>query len=114
MPRDKWRPSLGLVVLGVLGIVAALPLFGLFLIRVYENGPIREAEAELIAQSAALAAVMARTIEALPDHEGLLGTVAPPRQKRWTTGTGRSSRASTSRWPTSSIAARRDRTGHPA
>lgn len=78
MPRDKWRPSLGLVVLGVLGIVAALPLFGLFLIRVYENGPIREAEAELIAQSAALAAVMARTIEALPDHEGLLGTVAPP------------------------------------
>lgn len=75
---DKWRPSLGLVVLGVLGIVATLPLFGLFLFRVYENGPIREAEAELIAQSAVLAAVTARAIEALPEHERLLGPAAPP------------------------------------
>lgn len=66
------------MVLGVLGIVATLPLFGLFLIRVYENGPIREAEAELIAQSAVLAAVTARAIEALPGHERLLGPNALP------------------------------------
>ncbi len=75
---DKWRPSLGLVVLGVLAIVAMLPLFGLFLIRVYENGPIREAEAELIAQSAVLAAVTARAIEALPEPERFLGAAARP------------------------------------
>ncbi|WP_342150038.1 ATP-binding protein [Methylorubrum sp. SB2] len=78
MTADKWRPSLGLVVLGVLAIVATLPLFGLFLIRVYENGPIREAEAELIAQSAVLAAVTARAIEALPEPERVLGAAAPP------------------------------------
>ena len=35
MRAEKWRPSLGLVVLGVLAIVAMLPLFGLFLTPVF-------------------------------------------------------------------------------
>lgn len=77
-PAGKWRPSLGLVVLGVLAIVATLPLVGLFFFRVYENGLIREAEAELIAQSAVLAAVAAREIETLPEGERLLGPVVRP------------------------------------
>ncbi|KAB1072346.1 sensor histidine kinase [Methylobacterium planeticum] len=73
---DKWRPSLGLVVLGVLTTVLALPLVGLSFFRVYENQLIREAEAELIAQGAVLTAVFAREIEEAPGGAKLLGAVA--------------------------------------
>ena len=57
--RAKWRPRLGLVVLAILIIVMALPLVGLFFFRLYENQLIRQTEAELIAQGAALAAIYA-------------------------------------------------------
>lgn len=75
--RDRWRPRLGLVVLGVLAMVAALPLIGLFFFRVYENQFIRETETELIAQSAVLSAMTAREIEAAPEGAGLLGARQP-------------------------------------
>jgi signal transduction histidine kinase len=59
---DKWRPRLGLVVLIILMTVMVLPLVGLFFFRLYENQLIRQTEAELIAQGAAVAAIYAREI----------------------------------------------------
>lgn len=53
--RDKWRPSLGLVIFTVLASVATLPLVGLFFFRLYDNQLIRQTQAELIAQSRVLA-----------------------------------------------------------
>ncbi len=72
-PSHKWRPSLGQIVFVVLSTVLALPLVGLFFFRLYENQLIRETEAELIAQSAAISAVFAREIEQLPAQKRVLG-----------------------------------------
>lgn len=47
------------ILLGTLLFVAALPGFGAVFLRVYENALVRRTEAELVAQSAALAAAMA-------------------------------------------------------
>ena len=61
------RPSLGLVLALVLGTVLALPLAGVLASGVYDDGLLRRTEAELLAQSAALAADAGRTIdESLP------------------------------------------------
>lgn len=57
--KTKWRPPLGLVIFAVLSAVAALPLVGLFLFRLYDNQLIRQTEQELIAQGATLSAVFA-------------------------------------------------------
>ncbi len=59
----NWRPRLVTVVLGILLTVLALPLVGLFFFRLYENTLIRQTEAELIAQGAALAAIYAADIK---------------------------------------------------
>ncbi len=74
--RPKWRPTLGLIVAGVLATVLALPLVGLFFFRVYENQLVRQTEGELIAQSAVLAALFAREVEALPADALALGAPA--------------------------------------
>ncbi len=66
--REKWRPSLGLVIFTVLASVAALPLVGLFFFRLYDNQLIHQTQAELIAQSRVLAAVYAREVEAAPQR----------------------------------------------
>jgi signal transduction histidine kinase len=58
----KWRPRLATVVAGILVLVMALPLVGLFFFRLYENQLIRQTEAELIAQGAAIAAIYARDV----------------------------------------------------
>jgi len=60
----KWRPPLALVVTCLLCFAVALPLGGVFFFRIYENQLVHQAEAELIAQSAALVSVIARDIEA--------------------------------------------------
>ena len=62
--REKWRPSLGLVIFTVLRRCGELPLVGLFFFRLYDNQLIRQTQAELIAQSRVLAAVYAREVEA--------------------------------------------------
>ena len=62
--REKWRPSLGLVIFTALAAAATLPLVGLFFFRLYDNQLIRQTQAELIAQSRVLAAVYAREVEA--------------------------------------------------
>ncbi|MBZ9675271.1 sensor histidine kinase [Mesorhizobium sp. ES1-1] len=58
----KWRPRLATVVVAILVMVMALPLVGLFFFRLYENQLIRQTEAELIAQGAAIAAFYARDV----------------------------------------------------
>jgi signal transduction histidine kinase len=60
----KWRPSLSLVVFVVLLSVLLLPLFSLYFLRIYQNQLVQETESELIAQSAALAAVFHQEVEA--------------------------------------------------
>lgn len=60
-------------------IAVATPMVGLFFFRVFENQLIRKTEAELIAQSAALGAVMARDAAILPLE--LLGEPAPEQVK---------------------------------
>jgi signal transduction histidine kinase len=61
--RQKWRPSLAMVVFAVLTTVTALPLAGLFFFRLYENQLIRQTEAELVAQCAVLAALFEREVD---------------------------------------------------
>jgi signal transduction histidine kinase len=74
----KWRPSLSLVVFLVLASVLLLPLFSLYFLKVYQNQLIRETESELIAQSAALAAVFHREVESTISHDVPLGAKVPP------------------------------------
>lgn len=76
--REKWRPSLGLVIFAVLASVATLPLVGLFFFRLYDNQLIRQTQAELIAQSRVLAAVYAREVEARLGKGIVLGSELPP------------------------------------
>jgi signal transduction histidine kinase len=75
--RQKWRPSLAMIVCAVLTTVTSLPLAGLFFFRLYENQLIRQTEAELTAQCAVLAALFEREAGgaiATPSAEG-----EPPR-----------------------------------
>jgi two-component system, OmpR family, sensor histidine kinase CreC len=74
----KWRPSVGLIIFTVLASVAALPLVGLFLFRLYDNQLIHQTQAELIAQSKVLAAVFAREVETRLASGIGLGAEIPP------------------------------------
>ena len=76
--RQKWRPSLSLVVFLVLASVLLLPLFSLYFLKVYQNQLIQQTEAELIAQSAALGAVFHREVETSIPKDVALGTAIPP------------------------------------
>ncbi len=76
--RRKWRPSLSLVVFFVLTSVLLLPIFSLYFLKIYQNQLIQQTEAELIAQSAALAAVFHREVEtSVPPDVALGAKVAP-------------------------------------
>jgi signal transduction histidine kinase len=77
-PRQKWRPSLSLVVFLVLASVLSLPLFSLYFLKVYQNQLIQQTEAELIAQSAALGAVFHREVETSIPKDVALGAAVPP------------------------------------
>lgn len=78
----KWRPKLSLIVFLVLISVLLLPLFTLYFLKVYQNQLIQETESELIAQSAALAAVFHREVESGIPQEIALGTKLPPAKPR--------------------------------
>ena len=81
-PRQKWRPSLSLVVFLVLASVLALPLFSLYFLKIYQNQLIQQTEAELIAQSAALSAAFHREIETtIPQGVALGAKIAPEAPK---------------------------------
>ena len=75
--RRKWRPTLSMIVFVVLVTVAMLPLIGLFFFRLYENQLIHQTESELIAQTAAIAAIYAREVEADPAARALAKPVRP-------------------------------------
>jgi two-component system, OmpR family, sensor histidine kinase CreC len=74
----KWRPTLGMIVFIVLMTVLTLPLVSLFFFRLYENELVRQTEAELIAQSAVLAASFAHEVEAVNDLEFPFGASVEP------------------------------------
>lgn len=60
--QQKWRPPLALMVFVLVASVLVLPLLGVFFFRIYENQLVHQTEAELIAQSAALAAMVQREV----------------------------------------------------
>lgn len=79
--KPKWRPSLAMIVCAVLTTVTALPLAGLFFFRLYENQLIRQTEAELVAQSAVLAALFEREVDSTlpkPSADGAAADREPP------------------------------------
>jgi signal transduction histidine kinase len=76
--KDKWRPSLGLIVSVVLAFVTVLPLVGLFFFRLYDNQLIRQTQAELIAQSQVFAAIYAHEVEMRRTAGITLGAEIPP------------------------------------
>ena len=80
--RQKWRPSLSLVVFLVLTSVLSLPLFSLYFLRIYQNQLIQQTEAELIAQSAALSADFRREIETTVPQGVALGPRIPPAARK--------------------------------
>ncbi len=67
MSRDatprKYRPPIRLILVVMLLIAFVTPLIGLFFLRVIENQLVRRTEAELISQSAALAAIYSSEIK---------------------------------------------------
>ncbi|AZO10584.1 MULTISPECIES: HAMP domain-containing sensor histidine kinase [unclassified Mesorhizobium] len=77
LSKEKWRPRLATVVVAILIVVMALPLVGLFFFRLYENQLIRQTEAELIAQGAALAAIYAREVRDAGIAQDRLGPPVP-------------------------------------
>lgn len=74
---SKWRPRLATIVVAILIMVMALPLVGLFFFRLYENQLIRQTEAELIAQGAALAAIYAQEVRDAGIPAEKLGAAVP-------------------------------------
>ncbi|TIT00385.1 ATP-binding protein [Mesorhizobium sp.] len=74
---NKWRPRLATIVVAILIMVMALPLVGLFFFRLYENQLIRQTEAELIAQGAALAAIYAQEVRDAGIPAEKLGPAVP-------------------------------------
>lgn len=75
--RSKWRPRLSVIVLVILVAVLALPLFGMFFFRLYENQLVRQAESELIAQGAVLGATYVHRLRAAGVTPDQLGAVVP-------------------------------------
>lgn len=73
----KWRPRLATVVVAILILVMSLPLVGLFFFRLYENQLIRQTEAELIAQGAAIAAIYAQEVRDAGISPEKLGVAMP-------------------------------------
>jgi signal transduction histidine kinase len=59
----KWRPTLAMIVTAMIGSALLLPLFGIVFFRLYEERLIQSTEAELIAQSAALAATTSQLLQ---------------------------------------------------
>lgn len=73
--RRKSRPPIRAIIVLLMMIAVLTPTAGLLFLRVFENQLIRKTESELIAQSAALAAVMRAVTAHLP--VSMLGPVAP-------------------------------------
>ena len=75
--RRKWRPSLGLLVTTVLGLVLSLAAAGLFLFQFYASQLIQQTEESLLAQGAVLAEAYAERYSVFDDAVPR-GQLAPP------------------------------------
>lgn len=75
--RAKFRPSIRAIIALMLLIAVATPMVGLFFFRVFENQLIRKTEAELIAQTAALAAAVKLEIRSRGAPSSAFGLLAP-------------------------------------
>ena len=75
--RRPWRPPIRAVLILMLLIAVMTPMVGMFFFRVFENQLIRKTEAELIAQSAAIAAVYRREAQEAKMPKSALGAEAP-------------------------------------
>lgn len=62
----KWRPSLSMVVVGMLIFILSLPITGIWLFRFYDNQLVRETEKELIVQAAFIEAYMVEALKSSP------------------------------------------------
>ncbi len=86
MTDRRWRPRLRTVLLAVNLALLALPLAGIWILRVYESALIRQTESELIGQAALIAAqfrgewLAAAPPEAIRD---LPRAQRPPSAERW-------------------------------
>ena len=74
------RPRIGTVLLLFHLIVLALPLSGIWVLRLYESALLRQTESELIAQGAVVAAAFRTEWRAAG---GGLGDLGPPVEARW-------------------------------
>ncbi|MXN64527.1 HAMP domain-containing protein [Stappia sp. GBMRC 2046] len=81
---EKWRPPLGMIVALVLAIMLLVPLAGIVFFRVYENQLIQATEAELISQSAAIAAITSKHLLELGDNGFQRWAEAPKSSSRRT------------------------------
>lgn len=67
--KQKYRPSVALILIAVNLTILALPLGSLLFFRIYEGRLVHETEAELISQAAVLAAAYKQALQSrLPDH----------------------------------------------
>ena len=100
--RRPWRPPIRAVLILMLLIAVMTPMVGMFFFRVFENQLIRKTEAELIAQSAAIAAVYRREAqEAKMPKSGMVDLPKnrhPCSRKRATDGASALARVPPSGW----------------
>ncbi len=77
MILDKWRPTLWQITAALIVSVILIPLVSVVFLRLYENQLVRQAEGELIGQSAMLAATFERAIAAAPANAFPVGPERP-------------------------------------
>ena len=74
---SKWRPTLGLITAALIASVIVIPFVSVLFLRLYENQLVRQAEAELIDQSAILAAAYRREIVRAAPNAFPIGPTQP-------------------------------------
>jgi signal transduction histidine kinase len=97
--KRKWRPGIGLIIVSILLTVMALPLVGLFFFRIYENQLVRQTEAELIAEAAAIGAAYARDLRDAGMPPERLGSVVAGNGGRASSDPPLPGRAPPADWP---------------
>src|SRR5262245_23283759 len=86
MTDRRWRPRLRTVLLAVNLALLALPLAGIWILRVYESALIRQTESELIGQAALIAAQFrGEWLAAAPPDaiQHMPRAQRPPSNERW-------------------------------
>lgn len=79
---QKWRPTLGMIVIAMLIFVLALPIGGIWLFRFYDALLVRETENELIMQGAFISAIMRREMTERRFNPARLAQSAPTKNPK--------------------------------